>query len=85
MALSPDALEKRYGNHAAKIESPADPQKHNLLRSQMMDIAWYLNQTLPDGRYKSLALTELENASMWAHKSIAIDATPEIGPSYDKD
>lgn len=33
------------------------------------DLAAYMSVTLPDGRYKSLVLTCLEQAAMWASKS----------------
>jgi hypothetical protein len=41
------------------------------LANKFIDLARYLDKTLPDGRQKSIAFTELENASMRAHKSLA--------------
>jgi hypothetical protein len=43
------------------------------------DFASWVNSELPDGRQKSLALTNLENAVMWAAKAIATEDTyPEV-------
>lgn len=39
-----------------------------------MNIAKSLDNLLPEGRCKSLAFTKLEEASMWAKKSVLFDA-----------
>jgi hypothetical protein len=41
------------------------------LSEKFIDLAHYLDELLPDGRQKSIAFTELENASMRAHKSLS--------------
>ena len=45
--------------------------KHRDTRLKFRRFAEYLDEVLPEGRAKSVAFTELENASMWAHKAIA--------------
>lgn len=70
MILTNEELVNRFGNHAAKIEGPENPKAHEALRHQFMRLAEALDMILPDSRQKSLALTELESASMWAHKSL---------------
>lgn len=40
------------------------------LREKIADAAFYLNANVEDGREKSLALTKLEEALMWAGKAI---------------
>ena len=42
----------------------------NFVRSYVIDTATSVNDAVPDGRYKSLALTALEEALMWANKGI---------------
>lgn len=70
--LGEDEINNRFGFHKATIEgAEATKPKHANLRHAFVDFAAYLDEVLPDGRYKSLMFTELENASMWAHKSIA--------------
>lgn len=51
---------------------PTDRQveESDLVRSYIVDAASAVNRTAPDGRYKSLALTALEEALMWANKGI---------------
>jgi len=44
---------------------------HEELRAMFLYVAMKLNRKLPDGRAKSVAITELENAAMWSHKAIA--------------
>ena len=41
------------------------------------DYAQKIDELCPDGREKSLALTKLEEASMWANKSICVGGTNE--------
>lgn len=45
--------------------------KHEDVRSAIYDVASWLNKTLPDCREKSLALTKLEEATMWANAALA--------------
>lgn len=75
MSLGSDEIANRFGFHKGTIEGPnATAPKHCDLRHQFQAFAAMLDSVLPDGRAKSVAFTELENASMWAHKSIAEQA-----------
>lgn len=70
--LGPKEIENRFGFHKGTIEGPeATAPKHRELRRQFCEFALMLDLVLPEGRAKAVAFTELENASMWAHKSIA--------------
>jgi len=44
------------------------------VRNRFIDLAERLEQTLPESRARSIALTELESACMWTIKAIAHDA-----------
>lgn len=71
MPLSQAEIEKRFGKHPAAIEGPnPNEPAHRLLREAYVDFASVLNQLLPDSRDASLAMTSLEEASMWAHKAV---------------
>lgn len=85
--LGIDEIKNRFGFHRGTIEGPnATTPRHANLREQFVLFARMLDEVLPDGRAKSLAMTELENASMWAHKAIAeqaplVDETPQPEPA----
>lgn len=67
-----DEIEHRFGFHKATIEGPnATLPKHRDTRLKFREFAEFLDEVLPPGRAKSVAFTELENASMWSHKAIA--------------
>ena len=68
--LTDKEIQERFGPHSARIECPENQADHAYLRDLFVIIAEDLNQDLPEGRAKSIALTELESASMWAHKSL---------------
>jgi len=73
--IGPDEIEHRFGFHKATIEGDnATLPKHRDLRLLFREFAEVLDEILPDSRAKSVAFTELENASMWAHKAIAEQA-----------
>lgn len=75
MALGNEEIERRFGFHRGTTEGPnATVPKHRDTRLRFREFAEFLDIVLPEGRAKSLAFTELENASMWAHKSIAEEA-----------
>lgn len=78
MALGSTEIENRLGFHKATIEGEnATLPKHRDTRLKFREFAEWLDANLPDGRAKSVAFTELENASMWAHKAIA-ETAPAI-------
>lgn len=70
--IGKEEIENRFGFHKAAIEGPnATNEMHKDLRHAFKMFAEILDEVVPDGRYKSLAFTELEVASMWSHKGIA--------------
>ena len=72
MSFGAEEIEHRFGFHKATIEGEnATLPKHRDTRLKFREFAEWLDEVLPDGRAKSVAFTELENASMWSHKSIA--------------
>ena len=72
VTLGGEEVANRFGHHKAAIEGPtATPEDHAELRQQFMDLANLLDWSLPESREKSVAFTELETASMWAHKALA--------------
>lgn len=67
-----DEIRYRFGYHKATIEGPeATLHSHRELRLAFIEFAEKLDEVLPSGRAKSVAFTELENASMWSHKAVA--------------
>lgn len=70
--IGKEEIEHRFGFHKATIEGPeATLPKHRDVRLMFREFAEFLDEVLPEGRAKSVAFTELENASMWSHKAIA--------------
>lgn len=77
-------IEHRFGFHKATIEGEnATLPLHRDTRLLFREFAERLDEILPPGRAKSVAFTDLENASMWAHKAIAetAPAVTEAAPS----
>lgn len=50
---------------------------YETIRSHALLLALHLNDTCPESREKSLAITHLEDAVMWANASIARHGLPE--------
>ena len=61
-------LDNRFTYHAPKENQPI---KYGLVRDMAADFAKLINELCPDSREKSLAITNLEQAVMWANASIA--------------
>lgn len=69
---SEDEIEKRFGYHKPVEDGYYNTaEMHADLRIEFRKFARHLAIILPDGRAKAVALTELENCSMWSHKAIA--------------
>lgn len=70
--IGAEEIENRFGFHKATIEGDnATMTRHVTMRRLFKEFATQLDEILPAGRAKYVAFTELENASMWAHKSVA--------------
>lgn len=70
--LSVEDIENRVGFHKATIEGAnATLPKHSQLRRLFKQVMTELNEILPDGRAKTVAMTQLEDCSMWSHKAVA--------------
>ena len=74
--IGKDEIENRFGFHKATIEgNNATLPRHTQVRLLFREFANKLDEILGDEtRPKAVCFTELENASMWAHKAIAEDA-----------
>lgn len=86
MPLGKEEIEHRFGFHKATIEGAnASLPKHRDTRLKFREFAEFLDGVLPEGRAKSVAFTELENASMWSHKAIAETApvVNEVAPGTE--
>jgi len=61
-------LKNRFTYHAPKNGQPV---KYNKLRRWAFEFALQVDEMVPDGREKALALTKIEEACMWANAGIA--------------
>lgn len=61
-------LESRFSYHPPKDDQPG---RYQLIRAQGLSLAQIMDRSAPDSREKSLALTHLEQAVMWANAAIA--------------
>ena len=66
--MSNDQLENNFKYHTPKDDQP---ERYEALRGEGKKLAYLINNLCPDSREKSLAITKLEEAIMWANSSIA--------------
>lgn len=70
--INADEIAHRFGHHKAAIEGPnATAPIHEYLRIEYQIFAMKIIRSIPEGRERDIALTELESASMWSHKALA--------------
>jgi hypothetical protein len=55
------------------------PERYETIRNQAKLMAFAIQNSCPESREKSLALTNLQQAVMWANASIAINETDPHG------
>jgi hypothetical protein len=67
--LSTEALKHRFGFHAATTEEKRN--EHTSVRQNCLILALFINEKVPEGREKALAITALEEVMMWANAGIA--------------
>ncbi|EHB47647.1 hypothetical protein MycrhDRAFT_5773 [Mycolicibacterium rhodesiae JS60] len=58
----------RFTFHPATVEKG---NAHQNVRTEIGSAAMFLDQNLPNGREKALAITKLEEAMFWANAAIA--------------
>lgn len=63
-----EELEKRFTYH-----SPTEKQQaiYPKIRAKAKELAYFIENYVPNGREKSLALTKLEETVMWANAGIS--------------
>lgn len=73
--MSPDDIAYRFAFHATTTREKRD--EHTSVRRMCRQLADFLNESVPEGREKSLAVTKLEEVMMWANAAIARDRTED--------
>lgn len=61
-------IENAYTYHAPK---DGQVEKYQRIRAKAKELAYLIDEECPDSREKSLAMTKVEEASMWANASVA--------------
>lgn len=74
--LGADEINHRFAYHPPRSE--ARVQDHEVVRHLSGRLAMHMDERLPDGREKSLAITKIEEAMFWANASLA--RAPEESP-----
>jgi len=67
--MSPDDITNRFAFHAATTEEKRN--EHTSVRENCRQLADFLNEKLPEGREKALAITHLEEVMFWGNAAIA--------------
>jgi len=62
-------LENRFMFHPASTEEKRND--HTSVRMKCLTLALELNEIIPDGREKSLAITHLEEVMFWSNAGLA--------------
>lgn len=67
--MAPEDIENRFAFHPAS--TPDRQAAHQSVRTHCHELAGVLNDLLPEGREKSLAITNLEQTMFWANAAVA--------------
>lgn len=70
--MAPEDIEHRFAFHAATTEEKRDA--HTSVRQNCRSLADFLNDRLPEGREKALAVTHLEEVMFWGNAALARQA-----------
>lgn len=73
--MTPQDIANRFDFHPAT--SAEKRNEHTSVRQACRQLADDLNEQLPESREKSLAVTKLEEAMLWANAAIARSNTSE--------
>ena len=61
-------IENAFTCHAPK---DGQPEKYQAIREKAKELAYLIQELVPPSREQSLAMTKLEECSMWANAGIA--------------
>lgn len=61
-------IENNFMYHSPK---EGQTEKYEVLREKAKELAYLIEEACPNSREKSLAITKLEECSMWANASVA--------------
>ena len=61
-------IENAFTYHAQK---DGQPEKYQAIREKAKELAYLIQELVPPSREQSLAMTKLEECSMWANAGIA--------------
>ena len=61
-------IENAFTYHTPK---DGQPEKYQAIREKAKELAYLIKELVPDSREQSLAITKLEECSMWANAGIA--------------
>lgn len=67
--MSPDDIRNRFEFHPATTAEKRG--EHASVRGRCLELAEFINENVPEGREKSLAVTHLEETLFWATAAIA--------------
>ena len=67
--MTPEDITRRFAFHPASDEEKR--AAHGSVREACLKLAEHLNELLPEGREKSLAITHLEETMFWGNAALA--------------
>jgi hypothetical protein len=67
--VTPEDIENRFAFHPASDDEKR--MAHTSVRQSCLQLALFLNDRLPEGREKSLAVTNLEEVMFWGNAALA--------------
>lgn len=68
--MTAEELDKRFPSHPLPRPTDLQAEKAKLVREHFRTMAETIDEIVPDGRLKSMALTSLEESSTWAVKAV---------------
>ena len=63
-----ETIENNFSYH---IPKDGQSERYNQLRDKAKELAYLMSEVCPNSRERALAMTKLEECSMWANASIA--------------
>jgi hypothetical protein len=78
--MTADQIDKIFKYHSPTGDQP---QRYEAIRAKAKELAKLINTSCPESREKALALTYIQQSTMWANASIAINESAAITDRND--